>query len=94
MLKPKALENIDSIYEYIALELQNKEAALKLVEALEIAIISLEQLPYRGTKRKIGMFANKGYRQIFLNNFTIIYRVDANIKQVVIIHIVYSKRNF
>lgn len=94
MLKPKALENIDSIYEYIALELQNKEAALKLVEALEIAIISLEQLPYRGTKRKIGMFANKGYRQIFLNNFTIIYRVEANIKQVVIIYIVYSKRNF
>jgi addiction module RelE/StbE family toxin len=94
MLKPKALEDIDSIYEYIALELQNVDAASKLVEKLEIAIFSLERLPYRGTERKIGMFANKGYRQIFLKNFTIIYRVDSKKKQVIIVHVVYSKRDF
>jgi plasmid stabilization system protein ParE len=45
MLKPKALEDIDSIDEYIALELQNVDAALKLVEKLETAVISLERLP-------------------------------------------------
>ena len=94
LLKPKALEDIDSIYEYISLELQNPEAALGLVEELESTILSLEQLPYRGTVRKIGMFANKGYRQIFLNNFTIIYRVDAKVKQVIIVHVVYSRREF
>jgi addiction module RelE/StbE family toxin len=93
MLKPKALEDIDSIYEYVALELQNVDAASKLVEKLETAVISLELLPYRGTERKIGMFANKGYRQIFLKNFTIIYRVDTKKKQVIIVHVVYSKRD-
>lgn len=94
MLKAKALEDIDSIYEYISLELQNREAALKLVEELETAIISLEQLPYRGAERKIGMFANKGYRQMFLKNFTIIYRIDSKNRQVIIIHVIYSKRDF
>jgi addiction module RelE/StbE family toxin len=93
MLKPQALEEMDSIYEYITLELQNIDAATKLVEKLETAIISLEGLPYRGTERKIGMFANKGYRQIFLKNFNIIYRVDSKKKQVIIVHVVYSKRN-
>lgn len=92
MLKLKALEDIDSIYEYIALELQNVDAASQLVEKLETAIFSLERLPYRGIERKIGMFANKGYRQIFLKKFTIVYRVDSKKKQVIIVHVVYSKR--
>ncbi len=94
MLKQKAVDDIDSIYEYIALELQNPDAALKQVDVLESAIFSLESLPYRGTERKIGMFANKGYRQLFLSNFTIIYRVDVNVKRVIILHVIYSKRDF
>ncbi|WP_240843758.1 type II toxin-antitoxin system RelE/ParE family toxin [Acidaminobacter sp. JC074] len=93
MLKQKALDDIDSIYEYIALGLQNTDAALKLVDDLEAAIFSLENLPYRGTERKIGMFAYKGYRQLFINNFTIIYRVNQKDKQVVIVHVIYSKRD-
>ena len=94
MLKQKALVDIDSIYEYIALELQNTDAALKLVDELEAAIFSLENLPYRGTERKIGMFAHKGYRQLFISNYTIIYRVDQKGKQVVIVHVIYSIRDF
>ncbi len=94
MLRQKAVDDIDTIYEYITLELQNIDAALKLVDELEIAIFSLEDLPYRGTERKIGMFANKGYRQLFISNFTIIYRVNQKNKQVVIVHVIYSKRDF
>lgn len=88
------MEDIDTIYEYVALTLQNIDAALNLVDELESAIFSLEQLPFRGSERKIGMFANKGYRQIFLNNFIIIYRVDSKKKQVIIVHVIYSKRDF
>ncbi len=94
MLKKKAVSDIDSIYEYISLELQNPDAAIKLVDELENAIFTLESLPYRGTERRIGMFANRGYRQLFINNFTIIYRVDTKIRQVIIVHVIYSKRDF
>jgi plasmid stabilization system protein ParE len=93
MLNQKALDDIDSIYEYIALELQNVDAALKIVDEFETAVFSLENLPYRGTERKIGMFANNGYRQLFISNCIIIYRVHQIDKDVVIVHVIYSKRD-
>ncbi len=51
-------------------------------------------MPSRGSKRKIGIFANKGYRQIFVKNFIIIYRVDDESKEVVIVTVKYSKSGF
>lgn len=93
LLKPKAYEDIDEIYEYISLELKNDSAALQLVDELEKAILSLGELPLRGAERKIGTFSNRGYRQVFVENFTIIYRVDMKQKRVIIVHVIYSKRN-
>ena len=36
-----------------------------LVNDIEDTIFRLESLPYRGAERKIGLYANKGYRQLF-----------------------------
>ncbi|WP_205079508.1 type II toxin-antitoxin system RelE/ParE family toxin [Pelotomaculum schinkii] len=68
--------------------------AQKLLDALEEAIFSLEELPQRGAPRKNGAYANKGYRQLFVKNFTVIYRVDAAKKQIVIVTVRYSKSQF
>ncbi len=92
-LMPKAYEDIDGIYTYIVDELQNNDAALKLVDAFEKMIFSLESIPFRGAERKIGMFADKGYRQLFVAKFTIIYRVNSKKRSVVIVRVIYSGRN-
>lgn len=43
----------------------------KMADILDNVILSLQEMPYRGAVRKVGNYANKGYRQIFINNFTI-----------------------
>ncbi len=89
-LTPKAHEDIDDIYSYIADSLKNREVALELIDEFENAIFSLETMPYRGAERKIGMFAEKGYRQLFIGNFTVIYRVSASLRHVIVVRVVLS----
>ena len=93
-LLSRAYEDLDDIYEYIALELVAPEAATKIIDTLEETIISLEQLPRRGAKRRTGAYGNKGYRQLFVRNFTIVYRIDEIDKLVVIVMVKYSKSKF
>ena len=49
--------------------------AIKLAEKIEKAIFSLEEQLYRGAERKHGFYAFKGYRQMLVENYIIIYEV-------------------
>jgi len=90
----RAYRDLDGIYAYIAEALLEPSTAQKLLDALEEAIFGLRELPQRGAIRKNGAYANKGYRQFFIKNFTVIYRVDEAKKQVVIVTVRYSKSQF
>lgn len=91
-LLSRAYRDLEGIYAYIAEILLEPSSAQKLLDALEEAIFSLEELPQWGAPRKNGAYANKGYCQLFIKNFTVIYRVDAAKKQIVIVTVRYSKR--
>lgn len=91
---PRAYRDIDGIYAYIAENLQERETALKMVDTLEEAIYSLSQMPQRGSIRRVGAFANKGYRQLFVKNYIIIYTVKQEEKEVHIVTIRYAASNF
>lgn len=93
-LLARAYRDLDGIYAYIAETLLEPGTAQKLLDTLEEAILSLEEMPQRGALRKKGTYANKGYRQFFIKNFTILYRVDTAKKQVVIVTVRYSKSQF
>ena len=56
--------------------------------------MSLEVYPTRGSLRKVGQYRNKGYRQLFYKNYTIVYAVKDNEKEVHIIAVKYSPSNF
>ena len=93
-LTPRALQDLDSIYAYIAQSLMEPDTALKLLSQLEDAIFSLEQLPQRGALRKTGAYANRGYRQLLIENYIAIYRVDEVHRQVILLTVQYSHRKF
>ncbi len=93
-LMPKAFRDLDDIYWYIAHELNVSETGLNLVTEIENAILSLEEVPERGAPRKIGAYANKGYRQIFIGNYTVIYRVDIKRKLVIVVTVRYTPSQF
>jgi len=93
-LLPRAYRDLDGIYEYIAETLIEPGIAARLADTLEEAIFSLESMPQRGALRKIGAYANKGYRQLFVGNFTVVYRVEEAKKRVLIVTVRYSKSQF
>ena len=73
-LYARAYQDLEEIYSYIANSLLEPDTALNMVDALETAILSLAQFPERGAIRRVGAYSNKDYRQLFLKNYTIIYR--------------------
>ncbi len=93
-LTSRALRDLDDIYVYIAQTLLVPETALGLVDKIEKEILSLEEMPYRFPERKTGAYANKGYRQLFVGNYTVIYRIDEKRRQVIVITIRYSPSQF
>lgn len=84
---------MDGIYTYIAVNLLEPETALNMIDELEKAIFSLEQLPERGAIRCVGVYANGDYRQLFVKNYVIIYRVLKEEKEVHIVTVRYIPSN-
>ncbi len=93
-LTSRALRDLDRIYGYIAETLLEPGAASGLLDELEREILSLRQFPNRCAVRRSGVYANKGYRQLFVRNYTVIFRVDEAEKTVVIVTVRYSASQF
>ena len=93
-LLPKAYRDLEQIYRYISESLMENNTALDIIKEIEDSILSLDEFPNRGAVRKVGVYGNKGYRQLFIKNFTIIYRVDEINKYVIIITIKYTQSKF
>lgn len=90
----KAYRDIDQIYGHIAEEFKAPETAKGIVDDIEETILSLEAYPFRGAERKVGVYANKGYRQLFVKNFPVLYRIDEKEKSVIIVTVKYSSSQF
>lgn len=90
----RAAEDLDNIYNHIADDFKEMGTAEKRADTLEEAILNLGEMPYRGSIRRTGAFANRGYRQIFVKNFTIVYQIDKVRKMVVIVTVRYTPSSF
>lgn len=54
----------------------------------------MEEQPYRRAERKYGFYAFKGYRQLIVENYIIIYEVLENEKVVAVVTVKYGKSEF
>lgn len=93
-LMDRALRDLDEIYAHIAGIFLEPDTALNMVETIEKEILSLDHMPYRCPERRHGIYANRGYRQLFVKKYTVIYRVDEENKWVIVITIRYSPSDF
>lgn len=93
-LYARAYRDLDGIYTYIAENLLEPDTALNMIAELERSIFSLEQLPERGAIRRVGAYANKDYRQLFVKNYAIIYRVLKQKQEVHIVTVRYTPSHF
>lgn len=92
-INPRAIRELDHIYEYIANEKLAPENAIGQINRIKKAILSLDIFPQSHQERNEGRYAGKGYRQLLIDNYIAIFRIDESLKTVYVITIQYQGRN-
>ena len=92
-ISPRAICELDSIYEYITNEKMAPENAKGQTNRIKKAILSLDTFPQSHQERSEGRYAGKGYRQLLIDNYIAIFRINEDDKTVHVITIQYQGRN-
>ena len=92
-ISPKAIRELDSIYEYISNEKMAPENAKGQTDRIKKAILSLDTFPQSHQERSEGRYAGKGYRQLLIDNYIAIFRINEDDKTVHVMTIQYQGRN-
>lgn len=93
MINPRAIRELDNIYEYIANEKLAPENAKGQVDRIKKAVLSLDTFPQSHQKRNEGRYAGKSYRQLLVDNYIVIFHIDEPRKMVYVVTIQYQGRN-
>ena len=89
-----ARKDLEGIFRYVTEALQEPKTAQNLIDTLESEIMTLTTMPNRCPERRRGIYANKGYRQLLVKNYTVIFKVEEDRARVRIVTIRYSRSNF
>ena len=90
---PGAIRELDHIYEYIANEKLAPENAKGQADRIKKAVLSLDTFPQSHQERNEGRYAGKGYRQLLVDNYIAIFRIDELQKTVYVVTIQYQGRS-
>lgn len=93
-LNQKAFRDLEDIFMYISLGKLSPENAQRQTERIRNAIQKLENFPQAHQERINGRYAGKGYRQLLVDNYIAIFKIDEKEKIVYIVTIQYQRRNF
>ena len=92
-LNPRAFRDLDDIFAYIALEKLSPENAKGQTDRIKNKLKTLETFPQAHQERVEGRYAGKNYRQLIIDNYIAIYRIDEETKTVHVVTIQYQGRN-
>ncbi len=92
-VNPRAIRELDHIYEYIANVKLAPENAKEQVDRIKKAILGLETFPQSHQERNEGRYAAKDYHQLLIDNYIVIFRIDEPNKTVYVVTIQYQGRN-
>ena len=93
MLYPQAFRDLDEIYSYIAFRKLAPETAREQTDRIREAILTLDTIPQSHQDRLVGYYANKGYKQLLVDNYMAIFRIDEKRKIVYVVTIQYQGRD-
>lgn len=93
MINPRAIRELDNIYEYIANEKLAPENAKGQVDRIKKAVLSLDSFPQSHQERNEGRYAGKSYRQLLIDNYIAIFRIDEPHKTINVVTIQYQGRS-
>lgn len=89
---PKALPDLDEIWDYITKDLFNPEAAENVVNAIFDAVDVLEDFPESGAPLEPHIDLDTPYRFVTAGNYIAFYRFEDN--AIYVDRVLYKKRNY
>ena len=92
-LTPREFRDLDDIFAYIALEKLSPENAKGQTDRIKTKLKTLEVFPQSHQERTEGRYGGKGYRQLLIDNYMSIFRINEIDKIVYVITIQYQGRN-
>ena len=92
-INPRAIRELDHIYEYIANVKLAPENAKEQVDRIKKAILGLETFLQSHQERNEGRYAAKDYHQLLIDNYIVIFCIDEPNKTVYVVTIQYQGRN-
>ncbi len=92
-LTPQAIADIDDACRYIAIQLENPQAAAELANGIYDVIFSLETMPCRNPLWPRQPWQSRKVRWAGYKNYNIFYSVDDESATVKILRVFYSRRN-
>ena len=92
-LNPRAYRDLEEIFAYIALEKLSPENAKRQTDRILIKLRKLDTFPQAHQERMEGRYAGKGYRQLLIDNYMTIFRIDEKTKTIHVVTIQYQGRN-
>jgi len=92
-MNPKAVRELDRIYEYIANAKMAPENAKEQIKRIKKAILNLDAFPQSHQERHEGRYGSRGYRQLLIDNYLAIFRIDEVSKTVYVVTVQYQGRN-
>lgn len=89
-----AENDLREIVRYISAQLSAPMTAMEMLEAMEQAIVSLEEMPHRASVVADERLASIGYRKLIVKNYIIFFSIDEKAKVVDVERILYGRRNW
>ena len=82
------------VMHYIAVELNEPEAALRLTDTIDASIGSLSSMPHRCTLVDDERLATLGYRKLNIKNYLAFFTIDEETHTVNVERILYARRDW
>lgn len=92
-INPKAIRELNGIYEYITADKQSPENAKAQVDRIKTSILKLNTFPQSHQERNEGRYAGKNYRQLLIDNYIAIFKIDNGKKIVTVVTVQHEGRN-
>jgi len=89
----ESASDLDEIYRYISESLLAPETAARQINRIKSAIMGLKSMPKRYPAYPEEPWKSRGYRQMPVNNYVVIYRTIDDTGEVHIIRVLYGGRD-
>lgn len=91
---PQAAKDMDSIFEYIAVQLCNSTAAEKQIRDFETALETVCMQPESCPLIRNEFVKDKTLRKLIVNNYIVFYRANKEKAEIQVIRVLYGMMNY